>query len=173
MDPTDVSYRNKIAMPQVIPLNLTRSVIRRTITVYVGQLCIYRCAAYARPSIQLEQINNVFSPAVGNRDADDLRQNSSALFPPEYYVDYLGNPEVMNKIGAESTYQECPDAPYELFVKTGDVCCLGLALQCESNLTCILLQDARTWLPQLSELANSGMKILIWVCKLDNKPRSC
>ena len=93
-------------------------------------LCIYRCAAYARPSIQLEQINNVFSPAVGNRDADDLRQNSSALFPPEYYVDYLGNPEVMNKIGAESTYQECPDAPYELFVKTGDVCCLGLALQC-------------------------------------------
>lgn len=27
----------------------------------------------------------------------------------------------------------------------------------------ILLKDARTWLPQLSALANSGMKILIWV----------
>ncbi|KAG6380261.1 Alpha/Beta hydrolase protein [Boletus reticuloceps] len=86
--------------------------------------------------------NNVYAPAIGNRDPYDLRQNSSALFPPEYYVTYLTNPEVMSMIGAESTYQECPDAPYELFVKTGD--------------------DARTWLPQLSELANSRLKILIW-----------
>ena len=30
------------------------------------------------------------------------------------------------------------------------------------------LQDARTWLPQLSALANSGLKILIWVSKPDN-----
>ncbi|KAF8558650.1 alpha/beta-hydrolase [Imleria badia] len=91
--------------------------------------------------------NNVFTPAVGNRDSYDLRQNSSALFPPEYYLNYLSNPEVMGKIGAESTYQECPDAPYELFVKTGD--------------------DARTWLPQLSELANSGLRILIWAGDAD------
>ncbi|KAG6380284.1 Alpha/Beta hydrolase protein [Boletus reticuloceps] len=92
-------------------------------------------------------INNVYVPAVGNLDPYDLRQNSSALFPPEYYVTYLTNPEVMNAIGAETTYQECPDAPYELFVKTGD--------------------DARTWLPQLSELANSGLKILVWAGDAD------
>lgn len=69
-----------------------------------------------------QQINQVFIPAVGNRDSDDLRQNFSALFPPEYYLNYLSIPEVMSNIGAETTYQECPNAPYDLFVKTGDVC---------------------------------------------------
>jgi hypothetical protein len=63
----------------------------------------------------------VFSPAVGDRDPDDLRQNSSALFPPEYYTTYLALPEVLEKIGATSTYGECPDPPYNKFVKTGDV----------------------------------------------------
>jgi hypothetical protein len=48
------------------------------------------------------------------------------LFPPEYYVNYLSIPEVVSKIGAETTYEECPDAPYELFLKTGDVCYLAL-----------------------------------------------
>ncbi|KAH0831251.1 Alpha/Beta hydrolase protein [Lanmaoa asiatica] len=86
--------------------------------------------------------NNIFVPAVGDRDSYDLRQNSSALFPPEYYLNYLSLPEVTSKIGAETTYQECPNGPYDLFAKTGD--------------------DARTWLPHLSELANSRMKILIW-----------
>ena len=67
-------------------------------------------------------MSNIQAPAFGDRDPYDLRQNSSALFPPEYYVNYLTNPDVMSEIGAETTYQECPDAPYELFVPTGDVC---------------------------------------------------
>ncbi|KAG6826185.1 hypothetical protein H0H92_000810 [Tricholoma furcatifolium] len=92
-------------------------------------------------------IDNVFVPAVGNLDSDDLRQNSSALFPPEYYVNYLSLPSVVSAIGAETTYEECPDPPYELFTKTGD--------------------DARTWLPQLGELANSSLKILIWAGDAD------
>ncbi|KAN0094568.1 Alpha/Beta hydrolase fold [Tylopilus felleus] len=92
-------------------------------------------------------IQNVYTPAVGNRDTDDLRQNSPASFPPEYYVNYLSLPEVVSAIGAGTTYQECPDAPYDLFAKTGD--------------------DARTWLPQLSELANFGLKILIWAGDTD------
>jgi carboxypeptidase C (cathepsin A) len=91
--------------------------------------------------------DHVYVPAVGDRDPNDLRQNSSALFPPEYYVNYLSIPEVVSKIGAETTYEECPDAPYELFLKTGD--------------------DARTWLPQLSTMANSGLKILIWAGDAD------
>ncbi|KAN0094566.1 Alpha/Beta hydrolase fold [Tylopilus felleus] len=91
--------------------------------------------------------NYVSGPAFGNLDPYDLRQNSSALFPPEYYVNYLSLPEVVSAIGAEPVYQECPDAPFELFVKTGD--------------------DARTWLPQLSELANSKLKILIWAGDTD------
>ncbi|KAG1819078.1 Alpha/Beta hydrolase protein [Suillus subaureus] len=89
----------------------------------------------------------VFLPAVGNYDSYDIRQNSSALFPPEYYVDYLGRGDVMKKIGAQVKYEQCTSAPYEEFAKTGD--------------------DARTWLPQLSALANSGLKILIWAGDTD------
>ncbi|KAF9238093.1 Alpha/Beta hydrolase protein [Melanogaster broomeanus] len=74
--------------------------------------------------------------------------------PPEYYVDYLRQNYVMKSIGAMTQYEECPDAPYVLFEKTGDA-------------KVLLFQDARTWLPQLSALANSGMKILIWVSELD------
>ncbi|KAG1872904.1 Alpha/Beta hydrolase protein [Suillus subalutaceus] len=91
--------------------------------------------------------NNVFTPAVGNYDSYDIRQNSSSLFPPEYYVYYLQREDVMKKIGAHVKYEECSDPPYEPFVNTGD--------------------DARTWLPQLSALANSGLKILIWAGDAD------
>lgn len=72
-------------------------------------------------------MNNVYVTAVGNRDPDDLRQNASALFPPEYYMNYLSIPEVMSEIGAETTYQECPDPPYSLFTRTGDVCRLKVS----------------------------------------------
>ena len=67
------------------------------------------------------QVDNVFIPAVGDRDSDDLRQNSSALFPPEYYLNLLADPDIKKRIGATSDYGECPDPPFELFVKTGDV----------------------------------------------------
>ncbi|KAI9567731.1 Alpha/Beta hydrolase protein [Boletus coccyginus] len=92
-------------------------------------------------------LNYVYVPAVGDRDPYDLRQNSSALSTPDHFADYLRLPQVMSAIGAETTFQECPDGPYELFVETGD--------------------DGRTWLPQLSKLADSRMKILIWVRKPD------
>ncbi|KAF9011691.1 alpha/beta-hydrolase [Cyathus striatus] len=92
-------------------------------------------------------VDNVFVPAVGDRDSDDLRQNSSALFPPEFYVNFLRQPDIMQKIGAQVKYQECPDAPFELFEKTGD--------------------DARTLLPQLGDLANSKLKMLIWAGDAD------
>ena len=59
--------------------------------------------------------------AIGSRDANDLRQNSSALFPPEYYLKYLANTTIMRKIGAESMYDECADPPHQLFENTGDV----------------------------------------------------
>ncbi|KAF9025745.1 alpha/beta-hydrolase [Hymenopellis radicata] len=77
---------------------------------------------------------NLFIPAVGDRDSDDLRQNSSALFR-------------RRRIGAESQYSECADPPFDLFVKTGD--------------------DARTWLPELGALADSGLNMLIWAGDAD------
>lgn len=87
------------------------------------------------------QIINVFVPAVGSRDSEDLRQNSSALFPPEYYLNYLSIPEVVSRIGAETAYQECPNAPYVLFTTTGDVCLQfptidGYPISCMDNLGC-------------------------------------
>ncbi|KAG1757895.1 Alpha/Beta hydrolase protein [Suillus lakei] len=87
-------------------------------------------------------IGNLYNSVMNSYDPYDLRQNSSALFPPEYYVDYLHEKHVMKKIGAEVMYDKCPDAPYYQFINTGD--------------------DARTLLPQLSALVNSGMKVLIW-----------
>ncbi|KAJ8700635.1 hypothetical protein PTI98_003644 [Pleurotus ostreatus] len=92
-------------------------------------------------------VENVFAPAVGDRDSDDLRQTSPASFPPSFYINFLRLPEIVNRIGAEATYSQCPDAPFELFARTGD--------------------DARTLLPQLAALANSGMKILIWAGDAD------
>lgn len=44
----------------------------------------------------------MFVPAVGNRDSDDLRQNSSASFPPEFYVTLLRNATVLSKIGVDA-----------------------------------------------------------------------
>ncbi|PBK90716.1 alpha/beta-hydrolase [Armillaria gallica] len=92
-------------------------------------------------------VENLFIPAVGDRDSDDLRQNSSALFPPSFYIDFLSNATVKKRIGATSDYSECPDAPFELFERTGD--------------------DARTLLPQLAALADSGLNMLIWAGDAD------
>ncbi|KAF5328037.1 hypothetical protein D9758_017459 [Tetrapyrgos nigripes] len=86
-------------------------------------------------------------PAAIDRDIDDLRQNSSALFPSEAYVTFLHQQAIMDAIGAEATYQECADAPDELFVRTGD--------------------DARTQLPKLGALANSRLKMLVWAGDAD------
>ena len=84
-------------------------------------------------------------PAVGDRDIDDLRQSADSPdpFPPEYYVAFLQNATVMRAIGAEVVYSECSDPVGDNFGRTGD--------------------DARTLLPQLSALADSGLKMLIWV----------
>ncbi|KAM5546227.1 hypothetical protein V8D89_000353 [Ganoderma adspersum] len=94
-------------------------------------------------------IINVFVPAVGDRDSDDLRQNSSTPnpFPPEFYVAFLRNATVMQKIGAQARYAECSNAVGNQFGRTGD--------------------DARTLLPQLAALADARMKILIWAGDAD------
>ncbi|KAF9043005.1 alpha/beta-hydrolase [Panaeolus papilionaceus] len=89
-------------------------------------------------------VDNVFVPAVGDRDSDDLRQlgNTTTPFPPEDYIKFLRRAEVVTAIGAVGTYRECANAPFALFSKTGD--------------------DARTLLPQLSKLADSNLRILLW-----------
>ncbi|KAI0634438.1 alpha/beta-hydrolase [Trametes polyzona] len=94
-------------------------------------------------------LTNVLSAAVGDRDQYDLRQNSSSPnpFPPTFYVDFLNNATILEQIGAQGPYAECSDAVNDLFLKTGD--------------------DARTLLPELSALVDSGLRTLIWAGDAD------
>jgi hypothetical protein len=57
---------------------------------------------------------------VADFDVYDIREPSNDPYPPETYVTYLQSSAVMSAIGAQSTYSECPDVPYEKFVNTGD-----------------------------------------------------
>lgn len=138
------------------PQRPIKSVVMRIITVYAIFNLLSRIV-----SKNLLQIDNVFVPAVGDRDSDDLRQNSSALFPPEYYVNYLQQTVIQSAIGAEVRYQECPDAPFELFTKTGDVSRLILKWQStyyESG--CEDMASAAWCLGELkAEVADMGMLI--------------
>ncbi|KAI0073543.1 alpha/beta-hydrolase [Panus rudis PR-1116 ss-1] len=95
-------------------------------------------------------IENVFVPSVGDRDDEDLRQNASSPnpFPPSFYVQYLRDPTIQDRIGAEVRFGGgCSSAAGAPFSRTGD--------------------DARTLLPQLSALVNSGLKTLIWAGDAD------
>lgn len=75
----------------------------------------------------------------GNFDVYDVRNVAE---PSEQYVTYLQTASVVKAIGAQSTYQECPDAPYNKFTTTGD--------------------DSRSFLSQLSSVVSSGITTLIW-----------
>ncbi|KAJ7189295.1 hypothetical protein GGX14DRAFT_408932 [Mycena pura] len=82
---------------------------------------------------------NLFTPAVRDCDPDDLRHNSSALFPPEFYLDHLDQTSVRTTIGAEVAYSECPKLPFELFAHTDNP----------------------------TALTNSKLKILVWAGDAD------
>jgi carboxypeptidase D len=80
-------------------------------------------------------------------DVYDIREPSNDPYPPSTYVRYLRSSAVMKAIGAKSTYQECPNAPYQKFSQTGD--------------------DSRTFLPQLSSVVASGVQTVIWAGDAD------
>ena len=84
------------------------------------------------------------SPAEKKNDFDgyDIREPSNDPYPPETYVTYLQTPAVAKAIGAMVTYSECPDAPYNKIEQTGD--------------------DFRSFLPALSKVVQSGIRVLIW-----------
>ncbi len=66
--------------------------------------------------------NDIEGPlsGVGDFDVYDIREPSNDPYPPETYVSYLQSAAVVKAIGAQSTYSECPDAPYQKFSGTGD-----------------------------------------------------
>ncbi|KAN0094201.1 carboxypeptidase-like protein S1 [Hyaloscypha variabilis] len=93
--------------------------------------------------------NDIEGPlsSVADFDVYDIREPSDDPYPPDTYVSYLQSTSVMTAIGAQSTYTECPDAPYEKFADTGD--------------------DARSFLATLSTVVQSGITTLIWAGDAD------
>ncbi|KAF2258268.1 putative carboxypeptidase S1 [Lojkania enalia] len=85
--------------------------------------------------------------STGNWDVYDIRAPSNDPEPPANYVAYLRQSAVTRAIGAQSTYQECPNAPYNKFASTGD--------------------NPRSFLSQLSEVVASGVTTLIWAGDAD------
>ena len=68
------------------------------------------------------KVENVYLPAIGDRNSEDLRQysNSSTVFPSDIYINFLRQASIQKKIGAGVEYVEC-SAAIDLFDDTGDV----------------------------------------------------
>ncbi|KAM0804705.1 carboxypeptidase-like protein S1 [Usnea florida] len=80
-------------------------------------------------------------------DVYDIREPSDDPYPPATYSSYLLQPSVTSAIGAQSKYTECPTAPYSKFSSTGD--------------------DARSFLPTLSTVVQSGIRVVLWAGDAD------
>ena len=80
-------------------------------------------------------------------DVYDIREPSNDPYPPAAYSSYLLQPSVTSAIGAKATYTECPNAPYNKFAATGD--------------------DARNFLPTLSAVVQSGIRVVLWAGDAD------
>ncbi|KAI4165688.1 MAG: hypothetical protein LQ342_000630 [Letrouitia transgressa] len=93
--------------------------------------------------------NSVEGPLsqTGDFDVYDIRAPSNDPNPPETYVSYLQSSTVTKAIGAKSTYQECPNAPYQQFASTGD--------------------NPRSFLSQLSDVVKSGVTTVVWAGDAD------
>ncbi|KAI9447568.1 Alpha/Beta hydrolase protein [Lactarius indigo] len=94
-----------------------------------------------------DQIETAVQEGALDFDPYDLRAPSNDSFPPKTFVSYLQDPAVQSKIGAQQTFQVCPDPPYDKFVNTGDL--------------------ARSFLSTLSTVVQSGIQVLIWAGDAD------
>lgn len=70
-------------------------------------------------SVCYEYIEGPISES-GDWDVYDIREPSNDPYPPSTYSSYLSKSSVVKAIGAKTSYQECPDAPYNKFASTGD-----------------------------------------------------
>ncbi|KAH6645248.1 putative carboxypeptidase S1 [Truncatella angustata] len=80
-------------------------------------------------------------------DPYDIRSGSRDPNPPETYASYLARADVRKAIGAATTFKECPAKPGVGFSLTGD--------------------DARSFLERLSEVVQSGVRVLTWAGDAD------
>lgn len=82
-------------------------------------------------------------------DVYDVRQPSKDPFPPQNFVKYLNRADVQKKIGAKAgtKFQFCSNKAGLPFTVTGD--------------------GARSFLPTLSRVVQSGIQVLIWAGDAD------
>ena len=53
-------------------------------------------------------------------DIYDIRAPRNDPFPPSTYISYLQDCSIQDRIGAQQLYQECPTAPFEMIISSGD-----------------------------------------------------
>ncbi|KAH6647100.1 Alpha/Beta hydrolase protein [Truncatella angustata] len=80
-------------------------------------------------------------------DPYDVRASSNDPNPPETYATYLARADVVKAIGAQSTYQECPNSVNQKFFTTGDY--------------------PRSLVSTLSTVIQSGIRVLTWAGDAD------
>ena len=80
-------------------------------------------------------------------DVYDIREPSNDPYPPGTYVTYLQSASVQKAIGAQTTYQECPNGPYQKFSSTGD--------------------NSRSFISALSDVVKSGVQTVVWAGDAD------
>lgn len=68
--------------------------------------------------------------SVADFDAYDVRAPSNNPLPPNNYMAYLQDQNIVTKIGAQGMYQECNAGVYSLFQATGDSMTLFHPISC-------------------------------------------
>ncbi|KAH7084019.1 putative carboxypeptidase S1 [Paraphoma chrysanthemicola] len=96
-------------------------------------------------------------------DLYDIRKPSNNNEPPNNFLAYLKNKDVLRAIGAKRVFEECSAEVSRRFVETGDSECLD---GCDLVMMLILL-DSRSYLDELSEVVRSGITTLIWAGDAD------
>jgi carboxypeptidase D len=110
--------------------------------------------------------NNIEGPISSSGDFDvyDIREPSNDPYPPSTYSTYLSDPNVVKAIGAQSSYQECPNGPYNKFASTGDSKRKPLPGYLNAGTDML---DPRSFLSTLSSVVQSGINVLVWAGDAD------
>lgn len=99
-------------------------------------------------------------------DVYDVRAPSNDPNPPETYSNYLADKSVVKAIGAKTSYQECPNGPYNKFSSTGDSK-FWRSIELESYRPLTTIIGPRSFLSELSSVVQSGIQVLVWAGDAD------
>jgi hypothetical protein len=75
------------------------------------------CSAARKACGDMDDTYSAFYPDI---DSYDIRQPGSSPFPPQTYVAFLSDPNIMKAIGAKTNYSSCSDAAGDPFDASAD-----------------------------------------------------